>query len=246
VTLLLPDADEHAAIRAAARAAEDAGNLRGALRLVPLLPDEPERRRWVQSLEEGLHVETEKDETARTAWLLQPAMRHAAGSVAWSRLLTLAADVLRTRGIPTVAGDLHSVAAATGDPPLIDAGLFDLGMLQSYLDAVLLPRGREAAGTLATWTACPVSAHEVLGVDRDTATVRDLVGGTEVPLKGSGWRAGALLYGRVVSEAGVARFALPPVELDRIAARRVARAVVRRAPVGERLRAVASYQRRSA
>jgi hypothetical protein len=44
----------------------------------------------------------------------------------------------------------------------------------------------------------------------------------------------------------MARFALPAVELDRIAARRVARAVVRRAPMGERLRAVASYQRRSA
>jgi hypothetical protein len=243
VTLLLPDADEHAAIRAAARAAEDAGNLRGALRLVPLLPDDPERRRWLRSLEDGLHAE---DEGARAAWLLQPALRHAAGGLAWTQLLTVAADVLRTRGVPAVAGDPGTLACATTDPLLLDVGLFDLGMLQSYLDIVLGPRRHQAVGMLTTWAACPVSAYEVLAVADGTAMVRDLVGGTTVGLPGATWQPGVLLYGRVVHGAGMARFALPAVELDRIAARRVARAVVRRAPMGERLRAVASYQRRSA
>jgi hypothetical protein len=243
VTLLQPDADEHAAIRATARAAEDSGNLTGARRLVRLLPDDAERRRWLLSLEEGLRA---ADAAARAAWLLQPALRHATGGAARTQLLTVAADVLRTRGVAAVVGDLGTVACATSDPLLLDVGLFELGILQSYLDAVLVPQRHEAVDTLAAWADCPVSAHEVLAVDGDTATVRDLVGGTAVEVAGAnGSVTGALLYGRVVPAPGSARFALTPVEVDRIAARRVARAVVRRAPVGERLRAVASYQRRS-
>jgi hypothetical protein len=197
----------------------------------------------LQSLENGLLA---ADEGGRATWLLQPALRHAAGGVVWTQLLAVAADVLRTRGVAAVAGDPCTVACATSDPLLLDAGLFDLGMLRSYLDAVLVPRRHEAADTLAAWAGCPASAHEVLTVDGNQATVRDLVGGATVDVGGTGWRQGALLYGRLLPASGAARFALPAVELDRIAARRVARAVVRRAPMGERLRAVASYQRRSA
>lgn len=244
MTLLLPVDDEHAAIRAAARAAEDSGNLPGALRLVPLLPDDPERRRWWHSLQCGLHA---VDDAARAAWLLQPALRHAAGGVAWMPFLTLTADVLRARGVPAVAGDLHTVDCATSDPLVIDVGVFEFGFLQNYLDAVLVPRGDAAAEVLTAWIGCPISAHEVLAVEGATLTVRDLVAGETVDVEDVvGWEPGALLYGRVVPTAGSARFALPAVELDRVAARRVARAFVRRAPVGERLRAVASYQRRSA
>ena len=56
---------------------------------------------------------------------------------------------------------------------------------------------------------------------------------------------GDLVCGRIVPLPAGACFATPPVPVDRLTARRIGRAVLRSAPTAERLRAVASYQRRA-
>jgi hypothetical protein len=235
--------DEELAIRAAARRAEDAGDLVGALRLLRLLGDDAELVRWRTSLAAGLRC---RDETERARWLLQPAFRHGFVSAARQALLTLAADVLRTRGRAAVAGSGETADAAVVDPLLIDAGLFDLGMLGDYLSRVLRPGGSPLVPLLARWPACRVSVFEVDGTDPVLLT--DLVHARPVdgPVLVDGLEVGSLVYGRILPLPQGSCFSAPPVPVDRLTARRIARAVLRSAPPVEPLRAVASFQRRTA
>ncbi|HSP39055.1 MAG TPA: hypothetical protein VLR26_15025 [Frankiaceae bacterium] len=249
----LATSDEYHVIAAAAREAEDAGDLAGARRLIGLLPDDERRRRWARSLDVGLALD---DELERARWLLEPALRHGfgagadVGSTARARLIVLAGDVLRARGAAALAASVESSHAAVQDPLLVDVALFDLGMLGRYRDEVLVPLGHRHAGVVESWLDRDVSAFEVQAVEPGGLVLHDLVHRqqTAVQRPGSepGPELGDLLYGRVLPVRDRACFGVAPVRVDRVTARRVVRALARRAPLIERLRAVASYQRRSA
>lgn len=236
---------EHLTIRIAARQAEDAGNLTGARRLLALLGDDAEVHRWRASLDAGLRC---ADDATRALWLLQPAFRHGCATARRHVLNTLAADVLRTRGVAAVAGEPRSVACATQDPLLVDAGLFDLGMLADYVTRVLTPAAHPLVAVLQSWVGRPATVCEVQSAGPERWTLRDLSDGRAVEataVHADAVGEGELLYGRLLPLDGVARFAMPPVPVDRTTGRRVLRAVVRAAPLAERLRAIASHQRRS-
>lgn len=235
--------DEHVVIRAAARRAEDAGDLLGARRLLGLLAHEADVAGWLTSIEAGLRC---RDDDERALWLLQPAFRHGHVSATRQTLLSLAADVLRTRGRPASAGSSETALAAATDPLLVDAGLFDLGMLERYLDRVLRPAGHPLVAVLERWVTCRTSVFEVEATDPPRLT--DRVQDRLVPdlRGGEGLEAGQLLYGRLLPLPVGCRFAVAPVPVDRLTARRIVRAVLRAAPPVEQLRAVASHQRRLA
>jgi hypothetical protein len=88
----------------------------------------------------------------------------------------------------------------------------------------------------------------VVGAAASAQEVRDLATGEVSNVAAPALTKGNVLYGRVVPVRAEppAAFVLPPLIIDRPTARRVIRAVTRRAPVVERLRAVATYQRRAA
>lgn len=243
--------DEQLAVRTAARQAEDAGDLIGACRLLALLAESPEVLDWKASLEAGLRC---RNDAERARWLLQPAFRHGCAAARRHVLAALAADVLRTRGIAAVTGEAASAACALRDPLLVDAGLFDLGMLADYVVRVLEPGRHPLRTVLQGWVGRPATVWEVRSVSGQRLDLQDLVDGAEIAATAATAATGAetrtepaagdLLYGRLVPLGRGHGFTFPPVPIDRLPARRVLRAIVRAAPLAERLRAVASYQRR--
>ena len=91
----VPAPEEAEVLRVAARAAEDAGDFRGALRLVRRLPEAGPTWRWMRQLETV--IELPEDDPQRSVWLVHPAVR-------WAR----------ERPAGRAAGALR--AAAAGDP----------------------------------------------------------------------------------------------------------------------------------
>ncbi len=249
--------DETVVVRRAARAAEDAGDLLGARRLVDLLPPDADRCRWRASLDEGLrlravHPVAAADPGAAAAWWSAPAMRFGLTSPRAEQLLGLAATVLQGRGVPSPQRHRMAPTALQEEPALLDAALCDLGVLPMYLEQLAGALRREL-DSLAAWSSRPatvweVEAHEPGGLvvgdasgSRRTVTATSLRSAAPVPA------LGALLYGRVVplpalGAASVTNpvwgFAVRPVPVNRLAARRVMRAVTRGGSLAERIRAV--------
>jgi len=246
-------ADEGLVLRRAARRAEDGGHVVGARRLVRLLPAEPDQRRWLRSLDEAVALGPAPEPGSLALWLLQPALRFGLASLRAGAVRLLVAEVLRTRGEAgsrAHGGDRGLAQAFTpgailDDPLLADAALFDAGLLEAYVQSALEPTVRDRAAPLAEWPKAEVSVFKVSTGDGHLLA-RDLRDGHELRVHGEP-AVPPLVYGRPVpwpAEPG-ARFVLPPLALDRLSARRVLRAITRRAPVEERLRAVAAHQRRS-
>ncbi len=248
-----PAADETLVLRRAARAAEDAGNAEGARRLVRLLPADPERARWLRSLDEAVALGPTPSPGPLALWLLQPALRFGLGSLRAGAVRLLMHEVQRARGAgPARRVDEPTSTSTAGavldDPLLADAALFDVGLLEAYVASALDPALRDRAAPLADWPAAAVGVFEL--TEREGALLaRNLLDDREIRVatSPSASRPGPVVYGRPVPwpAAPGARFVLPPVPLDRVTARRVLRAVTRRAPVEERVRAVAGHQRRS-
>lgn len=229
--------DEAEVIRAAARRAEDAGDLAGAARLVAALAADDQTRRWAADLRRGRQALADgPDATAR--WLLQPATRWGLTSPHAARWLALGGEVLRARGLPAAERARGQLGCLWVEPAVRDAGLFELGILDSYLTSALAPDVLAQAPFLARWSGCPVSVWEVA----DDGRVRDLASGREEHVDSGGQDGpgppGELLYGRLVPLAAGVGFALPPVVLGRLEARRVLRCLARASPLTERMRAL--------
>lgn len=247
-----PTADEQVVLARTARRAEDSGDFAGARRLVRTLPPSPEQRRWLASLDAVLALGSEAATGELAGWLLQPALRFAVESTRFSVVLGFADEVLRSRGLTAPERAARLAADPIVDPLVVDAALFDGEILAGYLEESLAPGLRSRAAPIETWPGCPPAVVEVLGAVGDGGAVgaegrpvrvRGVLDDRDhqvAPFPDSG--LGGFRYGRLVNQPGnpSIRFALPPVRLDRITARRVARGVLRGAPVEERLRALAS------
>lgn len=241
-------AAEDVVLRTAARSAEDCGDFSGALRLVAQLPCGPERSAWLRSLREVLALGDAPAPHQLGRWLVQPALRFGLRPACAPVFTGFALEVLRAWGLPGVERTRLAPARAAADPIVADAGLFDGGVFDRYLADALAAPLREAAGPLETWSRCPASAFEVRSSAPDCLQVADLHTGRAVQVVPEAvLEVGALCYGRLVPTGEPERemFVLPPVAIDQVTAGRVVRAVSRAAPVAERLRAVASYQRRT-
>jgi hypothetical protein len=241
-----PNADEQVVLARAARRAEDAGDFAGARRLVRTLPPTPERRRWLVSLDAVLALGSEPAAGDLAAWLLQPALRFAVESTRFAVLLGFADEVLRSWGLTAPERAARLAAEPVVDPLVVDAALFDGGILAAYLGKGLAPALRRRAAPIETWPGGPPAVIEVVGLEGGPVRVRGVLDERDqlvAPFPDAG--LGGFRYGRLVAQPGdpSVRFALPPVRLNRITARRVARAVIRSAPVEERLRAIASQRR---
>jgi hypothetical protein len=232
-------------VRLAARRAEDAGNFAGARRLLRLLPADAGVRRWTRSLDEVLALGSNPEPALLAGWLVQPALRYGHELPQAGAVTALADEVLRTWG-RSAAERAEQVSDRIIDDPLVaDAGLFDEGILAAYLYCRVAPSLLARAFPVHCYPGAAIAAFETLEVRPTGMRLRSLLDGRQTwvePVPAA--ESGRLLYGRLVPGVRGSRFALPPVPVDRVTARRVIRAVARHAPVQERLRAVASYQRR--
>lgn len=245
--------DETLVVRRATRAAEDEGDLLGARRLVELLPDTGDTRRWRSSLELGIvlqadHPAAAADPGAAAAWWSAPAMRFGLESPRSAQLLALAAGVLQSRGVAAPQRHRMAPGCLHEEPALLDAGLCDLGVLPLYLAQVAEPV-RRVLGLLNEWSRHPATIWEVENHEPGGLVLCD-AGGLRRTLATAATQSGpaapaigALLYGRIVPlpHRGAGRawgFTARPVPVNRLNARRVLRAVVRAGPVAERVRAV--------
>jgi hypothetical protein len=240
--------DETAVLRAAARRAEDAGNLTGATRLVRVLPVDADRDRWLESLRAGRRALAAADPDALAAWLLQPAARWGLAGPRGERWLGLAADVLRAAGLPAAERQRGALARLEEDFAVVDAGLFDLGVLAGYLAATVGGPLLARVPFVQRWPDAAVSVWSVGAAvetnDGPTLRLRDerterTVTVHHVP-PGRPLLPGTLVYARVLPGSRGPCLALPPVPLGRLGARRTLRAVARSAPLDQRLRAVAA------
>ena len=159
-------------VRIAARAAEDAGDFRGALRLVRQLPAGGPTERWVGQLERVLALP--EDAPLRLAWTVHPAVRWAHERPAGELLERHARLLLTTLGVigPERVQLLSGVAWT--DPVVLDAGLFDGGLFQRYLTEALHPSLLAQAGWLREWPQQPTSVWRVERQDADSAMLCDL------------------------------------------------------------------------
>jgi hypothetical protein len=136
------------------------------------------------------------------------------------------------------------------DPVVLDAGLFDGGLFERYLNEALDPRLFSRAGWLSAWPLQPTSVWRVERRDTESALLGDLW--SLESLRVHAWpamsqvTAGSLIFGRLMPVPGLVgwAFALRPVRVDQRCAVRLLRARRRAAQPEERLRAVARFRRR--
>ncbi len=234
-------------LRVAARAAEDTGDFRGAMRLVRRLPETGLTRRWLRQLDEVLDL---PDDAPLAAWLVHPAVRWARERPAGELLERYARLLLMTLGVLGAEREqLLGLVAAT-DPVVLDAALFDGGLLSRYVNESLSPALRSRVGPLAQWPAHPASVFRLDALHADGVVLHDLW--SEQQATSLTWPAarltpaGTLMFGRLVPVAGAVgrAFALAPIRVDQRCAVRLLRARQRAAGPEERLRAVARFRRR--
>ena len=235
-------------LRVAARAAEDAGDYRGALRLVRRLPETEWTRRWLGQLEHVLGLAEGAPE--RAAWLVYPAVRWARERPAGELLERYARLLLMTLGVLGPERELLLGLVASTDPVVLDAALFDGGLLRRYVTESLSPGLLTGGGPVADWQAQPPSIWRMEGLRDDAVLLHDLW--SQEPARGLAWPAarltpsGTLMFGRLVPvPGGIGRaFAVAPIRVDQRCAARLLRARRRAAGPEERLRAVARFRRR--
>ncbi len=243
-----PSPEESEVVRVAARAAEDAGDFRGALRLVRRLPAGGPTERWVGQLERVLALP--EDSPLRLAWTVHPAVRWARERPAGELLERHGRLLLTTFGVTGPERERHLSAVAWTDPVVLDAGLFDGGLFQRYLDEALDPALLAKASWLRDWPRQPMSVWRVERQDAGSAVLCDLWALDS--LRVHAWPGmarvapGSLVFGRLMPVPGTPRwtFALRPVRVDQRCANRLLHARRRGAEPQERLRAVARFRRR--
>jgi hypothetical protein len=234
----------------AARAAEDAGDLPGALRLVSGLPDGRATRHWHRELIDAVSL-APQDLAGLACWIVHPAQRWARERPAGAIFERHAAQMLKTMGVGADHRERRLSAVACSDPVVVDAALFDTGLFGDYLLAFarspllgLIPEvARWSAQASLVWQVRDLAAREM--VVRDLWSERDL---RARRYPGTGALAeGALVYGRLVPVAGDPgrAFALPPVRVDQRCATRILRARRQGSGPLERLRAVGHSRRRA-
>jgi hypothetical protein len=235
-------------LQRAARAAEDAGDFRGALRLVRGLPADGGNAVWLEQLE--IAEALPSTACAQLAcWLVNPALRWALGGPVGEVLEAYARLMLATLGVRAPDRNRRLANVAAADRVVADAGLFDGGVFDAYLPLVG-PQLLARVGPVAAWSRCPSSIWQVVSHDRENLTLHDCWTGEDVACVA--WpgalpaAAGTLLYGRLVPVAAEVplAFALAPTVVDSRCAARVLRARQRRSGPDERLRAVAHSRRR--
>jgi hypothetical protein len=235
-------------LRGAARAAEDAGDFRGALRLVRQLPDAGLTRRWSRQLEQMLGLP--EDAPQRAIWLVHPAVRWARERAAGEILERYARLLLMTLGVLGAEREQVLGLVAASDPVVVDAGLFDAGLFGRYVSEALSPALRARCGPLMEWPDLAPSVFRLEARGEDSVVLSDLWSTKEVrclafPAARS-HPAGTLMFGRLVPVTGAVglAFALPPIRVDQRCAARLGRARQRGEGPEERLRAVARFRRR--
>jgi hypothetical protein len=235
-------------LRAAARAAEDAGDFDGAMRLVRRLPDSARIRSWLGQLEEMVGLPAHAPQ--RALWLLHPALRWARERPAGEVLERYAHLLLMTLGILGPEREqLLGLVAAT-DPVVLDAGLFDAGLFQRYLSESLSPALLSRLGPLGAWPAQQPSVFRLDGLRGGCVVLDDLC--AEARVQSLIWpaarltSAGTLMFGRLVPVTGAIgwAFAIAPLRVDQRCAVRLQRARQRGEGPEERLRAIARFRRR--
>lgn len=235
-------------LRVAARAAEDAGDYGGALRLVKRLPETGLTWRWMRQLEA---VRTMPEEAAqRAVWLVHPAVRWAHERPAGELLERLARLLLLTLGLHGVERDQFIGRVASADPVVLDAGLFGGGLFARYLGEAAGAKVLAQAGPVGSWASYEPSVWRVERLGGDVVQLYDLWS-LEV-VRAVAWpaasemSAGALVFGRLVPVGGPVgwAFALAPVRVDQRCAVRLLRARRRGAGPDERIRAVGRFRRR--
>ncbi len=244
----LPSPEEAEVLRRAARAAEDAGDFRGALRLVRQLPESGEARRWCHQLEAVLRLPD--DAPQRATWLVHPAVRWACERSAGEVLERYARLLLVTLGVLGPERESLLGVVASTDPVVVDAGLFDAGLFRRYVSEALSPAVRARCGPLMEWPEHPPSIFRSEEARHDVVLLSDQWSAEEVRClafpSARSTPPGTLLFGRLVpvsGEVGLA-FALPPIRVDQRCAVRLGRARQRGEGPQERLRAVARFRRR--
>lgn len=232
----------------AARAAEDAGDFPGALRLVQQLPASSSAERWSRQLEQV--VALPEDSPLRPAWLVHPAVRWAHERPAGELLERHARLLLTTLGVPAPDREQFVARVAATDPVVLDAGLFDGGLFSRYLAESCDPALLVRSGPLEEWPQHPPSVWRLARRQRDCALLYDQWSLESVRVHR--WPAmndmapGTLVFGRLVPVLGSLglAFALRPVRVDQRCAARLLRARRRGAEPEERIRAVARFRRR--
>ncbi len=241
---------EDVVVRKAARAAEDAGDLAGAARLVSVLPPDEMSSRWSGQLAARCALPADAAPYVRGVCLLGPAQRWAAEGPGRQAMLQLAQATLRTGPGSAAEREARSSLLAAFDPLVADIALFDDDMLNAYLQHALSPAVLSRCGPVAEWGQVPGTVFEVLATgDGSSSLVRPVLtpahpdgetSASPVRVLGPAGAPGELLYGRAVG-AGIGElvFALPPVPLTPVHAGRVQRCLLRRSPAVERIRLLA-------
>ncbi len=251
-------------VRAAARAAEDAADLRGALRLVRRLPASPESLAWRAELEAVTAGDTDAvDPALFLRWLTRPVLRWALERPLGDTLRQYASLLLLTRGHPAAERERHLLHTCLTSPVVIDGALFDAGVLRRYLAEAAAPAVASSVMPLGWWRH-PFSVWRVLraGPGRvELADLYDLSECTSLPWSSAATargtvppaaRTGQLVAGRLVpmpppgstAPGEPMGFVVPPFTVDQRCAARLLRARQRGAGAEERVRAVARYLRR--
>jgi hypothetical protein len=244
-----PAAAEVHVLYAAARAAEDAGDLLGALRLVRRLPAALAGPRWAAELESAA-VLCGAGSAAFACWLIRPALRWALGQPAGGLLERYAYLLLTTLGVPVAERRRRAAEVAVTDPVVIDAALWDGDLLRRYLTEVASPAVLARAGPVLQWPEQPFSVWSVDGPVSGGVRLTGAADGAAVTClawSGPPPAAGELLYGRLLPVDGAMpwTFAVTPTVVDRRGAARLLRALQRRSGPEERILAVARSRRRA-
>ncbi len=235
-------------LRRAARAAEDAGDFQGALRLVYGLPPGGDTAIWREQLESAA-VLASAGSAQLAGWLVKPALRWALGGPMGEVLEVYARLMLATLGVRAPERNSRLADVAGADRVVADAGLFDGGLFDAYLPFVSVALLAKV-GPAHAWSGCPASIWQLVASGSTSVTLHDCWTGHDVECLR--WPAaapaasGVLLYGRLTPIAGEVPLAFPlaPTVVDRRCATRVLRARRRGSGPDERLRAVAHSRRR--
>jgi hypothetical protein len=251
-SLLFADASpaEPHVLRLAARAAEDAGDFQGALRLVSGLPDGRASRLWRSELEAAVALAAD-DLAGMACWLVHPAARWARARPTGAIFERHAAQILKTMGVGAEYRLHRMPAVACTDPAVVDAGLFDTGFFGDYLSSLTQSPLLERLSGVELWPAQYSLVWQVVAVGAREVVIRDLWAERDVRVqRRAGTEAlvrGAIVYGRAVPVAGDPElaFVLPPERVDQRCATRLLRARRQGGGPEERLRAVGHSRRRA-
>jgi hypothetical protein len=244
-----PAAAEVHVLHDAARAAEDAGDLLGALRLVRRLPPALAGPRWAAELESAA-VLSGAGSAEFACWLVRPALRWALAHPAGELLERYACLLLTTLGVPMAERRRRAAEVAVTDPVVVDAALWDGDLLRRYLVEAASQEVLARAGPVLQWPEQPCSVWRYDGAASGGVRLTALA--DEAPVSCLAWNgppavAGDLLYGRLLPVEGVLplAFALAPTVVDRRCSARLLRAFQRRSGPEERILAVARSRRRA-